>query len=133
MAATKRHVNWESVTHSTAVTGVQSVEIDWRGSVLSHSGDDETMPTVKFKDYEDPQVVVTHRDLAWQNAKACGTKADLVCVHLDADGTSKYTATLDEAILVTKSTTGGHRQWGEGRLVFEGISTDGVTNPLTFS
>jgi hypothetical protein len=28
---------------------------------------------------------------------------------------------------------GSHRQFGQGRLAFAGESTDGVTNPMTFT
>ena len=134
MAATKRHVNWSSVAFASATfTGVQSVEFDHRGEVISHSGDNEKFMTVKFLAGEDPQVTVTHRDITTANGKAVGTRGTLTARHNDADGTSYYTMTLSNAILANKSGGGQHRQFGEGRLVFEAESADGTTNPLGFA
>jgi hypothetical protein len=134
MPATGLHTNWSSVTlGGTAIKNVQSVGIDHRGSIIASSGDDDRYPTNKYHDFEDPAVTVRHRDLIFQNGKACGSTGALVATHRDADNVSGYTATMSSAILVTKSTSGEHRAYGEGTLSFEGVSADGATNPLAYA
>jgi hypothetical protein len=144
MATTKRHLNPKTVQFTpdggsaTPITGVQSVALDHRGNSVMHSGDDDRYPTMRTVDFQDPQAVVTHRDLTAANGLSVGARGVFEFDHHDArygstTASGGYTATLDQAILTNKTTNAQHRQLGEGVLTFESESADGTTNPLSYA
>lgn len=144
MPTTRRHMNWTGTSFTpsggtlTSITGVTDVEIDHRGSVITHSGDGDKFSTTKVNDFSDPMVTITCRDLTTLNGFAVGARGAVASTHNDARyGTTAagggYSIALANAIVANKTQGGQHRQFGEGRLMFEAESTDGTTNPLTFT
>lgn len=144
MATTGRHMNWTTVTFTpeggslVTLTGVQNVEIDPRGSIVTHSGDGDKFPTTKINDFQDPMITVTFRALTILNGLAVGTRGAFSAVHNDARygvtaASGGYTVAMANAIIENKPSGGQHRQFGDGRLIMTAESTDGLTNPMTFT
>lgn len=140
----KRHLNWTGTSFTpaggslTAITGVTDVQIAGGGSVITHSGDGDRFPTTKVNDFADPKITVHCRDLSTLNGFAIGTRGAFASTHNDAKNgitaaSGGYSVALAAAIIADKTTGGQHRQFGEGQLMLEAESADGVTNPLTFA
>jgi hypothetical protein len=144
LVPTKRHVNWGPVTFTPAggtlstLSGVQDVRIQTQGNLIKHSGDGDRFPTVVTNDYNDPMITVDYRDLTHLHGLTPGQRGVLVCTHRDptngvAAGGGAYAATLSPAVVQDTPSGGRHRDWGQGQAIFSCESTDGVTNPLSFS
>jgi hypothetical protein len=141
MAATKRQMNWAPVgftptlgTLSTA-TGVTQVAISIGGSLVKFSGDGDRFPTTVVNDFNDPSMQITSADLNWLLSIPPGTRGVAVATHKDAKlatgGGMVYT--LSNAICESPQAGGQHRQIGSGSITFFAESTDGTTNPLSYS
>jgi hypothetical protein len=138
-------MNWTSTSFvqtapsasTIAITGVTDVEYARNAGVLKHSGDGDHFVTTLINDFEDPALTITHRDLTASYGIVVGARGTISSVHNDArygvtTAGGGYTVAL--VGMVTDNPGGGsHRQFGQGRLAFAGESTDGVTNPMTFT
>jgi len=142
MAATKRFVNWTSVTFTplngatTPITGVTAIQIDSRGSLLRFSGDGDRYSSTVMNDFNDPLITVHSADLATIGAFPVGTVGTFTATHNDAKngvGTGAITYTLANAVVASNAIQGAHRQFGQGTLTLTAYALDGVTNPLSTS
>ena len=142
MSATKRFMNWTSVTFTplngnpTTITGVSSIQIDSGGSLLKFAGDGDRYNTTVVNDFNDPSIVVNSADLAAVRAFPVGSQGTFTATHNDARngiGTGAITYTMTNAVVASNPIQGAHRKFGQGTLTLTSYSVDGVTNPLSSS
>jgi hypothetical protein len=142
MTPSRRFVNWTGVTFtpvngsSTPITGITSIQIDSRGSLLRFSGDGDRYSTTVLNDFNDPLITVHSADLATVGAFPVGMVGTFSATHNDAKngvGSGAITYTLTNAVIASNPIQGSHRQFGQGTLTLTAWATDGVTNPLSTS
>jgi hypothetical protein len=136
MAATKVQANWTGVSHgSTSITRVTSVTIDQGGTLKSFSADGDHFPTVVCGLMAQPKGSVTGGDTGGMMSFANGTVGQFTATHKDAHqqvgGDVVYT--LENCVVENVTTTGNHADFGHATLTFQAYSSDGTTNPLSFT
>ena len=140
MPATKRFMNWSSVTFTPQtgqplpITGVSTVEIETHGNLQKFSGDGDKFFTTVVSDVMDPTVTIHTADLGVIRALPLGTVGTLSATLNDArngSGSGAITYTLTNAVVASGAVRGSHRQFGQGTLIFSSFSSDGITNPLS--
>jgi len=135
MPATKRFMNWTSVSYNnTTATGVTNVSIAFNSNTVGFSGDNDRYMTTYVNDMNDPTVTVTTADAAWANAIGPGLRATFTATHRDAKGAanSSIVYTLANAISHAPDVAGAHRAYGSSTIIFKAESSDGATSPLTY-
>jgi hypothetical protein len=136
MAATKLQANWSAVSHGTnAITRVTQVTFSQGGSLASYSGDGEHYPTVIVNLMSKPRAVVTSSDTATLMGIATGTTATFSATHKDAKGASggDILYVMANSVVENVETSGSHGQFGSASMNLLAYSSDGVTNPLSFT
>jgi hypothetical protein len=136
MAATKLQANWSTVSHgATTITRVTSVSFNQGGSTQSYSGDTDHFPTVIVNLMSSPTASVTSADPAILMGIAPGTTATFSATHKDAKAATggDILYTLINAVAETAQTSGSHAAFGTGSLSLKAYSSDGTTNPLSFT
>lgn len=140
----KRHMNWTTVTYITSTpttftsTGVQSIEIEPGGQVITSSGDADKYPTTIVLNFSEPQITVKLLDLNLLHSLTPGLRGTFSAVHNDAKNgvtasSGGYTLALANAIIVNNPSSGAHKEFGSGDFVMKAESTDGSTNPLSYT
>ncbi|QEH38645.1 hypothetical protein OJF2_72510 [Aquisphaera giovannonii] len=136
MAATKLQANWAAVSHgSTSITRVTNVSFSQGGSLSSFSADGDHYPTVIVSLQNKPSATVTSSDTAALMGLAPGTVASFSATHKDAKGATggDVVYVMANAVVENVDTSGSHGQFGTATLSLLGYSSDGVTNPLSFT
>ena len=142
MSATKRYMNWSGVTFTpsngtgTTITGVTSIAIESGSSIARFAGDGDHFVTTMVNDFNEPSVTVHAADLGALQANPVGTVGTFVATHNDARNgasTGAITYTIANAVVTSLHLRGSHRQFGQGTLLLEAFSSDGVTNPVAIS
>lgn len=141
MVATKRQMNWTAVGFTptagslSTCTGVTQVAIGTGGSLIKFSADADRFPTLVVNDFNDPSMSITTADLNWLLSIPPGTRGSATATHKDAKGATggNMVYTLSNAVMEAPQVGGQHRQIGSGTGTFYAESTDGTTNPLSFS
>ena len=110
MAATKRFMNWTSVTFTplngtpTPITGVTSIQIDTGGNLLKFAGDGDRYNTTVVNDFNDPTVTVHTADLGTITGFPVGTVGTFTATHNDAlngTGSGAVTYILSNAVVAS--------------------------------
>jgi hypothetical protein len=147
MAATKRQFNWRGVSFTPTsttlvpITGVTSVEVDENGTAAKFSGDGDQGPTTVIKEFLDQMITITAADLIAIRSLPAGTRGAFAAIHKDAKqvgataqtGDISYAVGDPKAYIVNNPVGGGHRKFGEGRIIICTEWADGATNPLASS
>jgi hypothetical protein len=136
MAATKLQLNWLTVAHgATAITRVTSVNFSQGGTLIEYAGDNDKFSTVIVNGVGKPTASVTSADAAVLMGIASGTTATLTATHKDAKLASggDILYSLVNAVAQNATTTGAFNQFGSATLSFMAYSSDGSTNPLSFT
>jgi hypothetical protein len=141
MAATKRQMNWVPVTFTptsgsvVTFSGVTNVSVDAGGSLVKFSGDGDHFPTTIVNDFQDPGITITCADLNALLTVSPGSRGTVAATHKDAKlatgGSMVYS--LINAIAESPQVGGEHRQIGTGSVTFYAESSDGTTNPLSYT
>jgi hypothetical protein len=136
MAATKLQANWTAVSHgTTSITRVTQVSFSQGGSLATFAADGDHYPTVVVNLMNKPRATVTSADTATLMGIAPGTTATLSATHKDAkgavDGDILYV--MANAVAENVETSGAHGQFGTATLSLLAYSSDGTTNPLSFT
>lgn len=136
MAATKLQLNWTGVAHgSTNLTRITSINFAQGGTLLDYAGDNDKFPTVIVNGVAKPTASVTSSDPAALMGIAPGTTASLSATHKDAKlatgGDILYV--LANAVAQNATATGAFNQFGSATGAFQSYSSDGSTNPLSFT
>jgi hypothetical protein len=136
MAATKLQANWTAVAHGTTnITRVSQVSFSQGGSLASFSADGDHYPTVVVNLMNNPSVTVVSSDTATLMGLASGTTATFSATHRDAKGASggDILYVLANSVVENVETTGSHGQFGSATMSLLAYSSDGTTNPLSFT
>ena len=136
MAATKLQANWTAVSFgSAAITRVSQVSFTQGGSLAAYAADGDRFPTVVVNTLSKPRATVTSGDAAALMAIAPGTVGSFSATHKDAKGEvgGDILYVLANAVAENAETSGGHGQFGTASLSRLAFSSDGVTNPLSFT
>lgn len=136
MAATKLQANWTAVTHgSTTITRVSAVTFSKGGSISLYSGDDNIYDVVGVNLMNKPKATVTCEDPAVLMGFGIGDTGSFTATHKDAKGAAggAIVYTMANAIVENVDAGGQHAQFGSGSLSLVAFSSDGTTNPLSFT
>jgi hypothetical protein len=136
MAATKVQANWSSVSwNSTSITRVTSVSIGQGGNLLKFKGDTDIYPTVIAALDIEPHASVTTADVAVIMGFTPGVSSSLTATQKDAKGASggEILWTVANAVFENGDQSGAHAQWGTVTGTWQCFSSDGSTNPVSFT
>ncbi|AMV37366.1 hypothetical protein [Planctomyces sp. SH-PL62] len=136
MAATKLQANWTAVSFGTnAISRVSQVTFTQGGSLAAYAADGDHFPTVVVNLMNKPRATVTSADPAALMAIAPGTADTFSATHKDAKGEvgGDILYVLANAVAENAETSGAHGQFGVATLSLMAYSSDGVTNPLSFT
>jgi hypothetical protein len=136
MAATKAQINWTNVQHgSTPITRVTTASFGQGGSLIKFKGDVDQYPTIIANVDNEPHASVTTADVAVLMGIVPGTSATLQATLNDAKGQSggAVVFAMANSVFENADTQAQHAQFGSVTGTWQAFSSDGVTNPLTFS
>ncbi len=136
MAATRLQANWTAVSlGTTSITRVSQVTFSQGGSLASYSADGDHYPTVVVNLMNKPRASVTSADTATLMGIAPGTNASFSATHKDAAGATggDILYVMANAVCENVQTSGSHNEFGTATLQLVAFSSDGKTNPLSFT
>jgi hypothetical protein len=136
MAATKLQSNWTAVSFGTApISRVTQVSFTQGGSLTTYAADGDHFPTVIVNTMSKPRATVTSGDAAALMAIAPGETGTFSATHKDAKGEvgGDILYVLANAVAENAETSGSHGEFGTAKLSLMAYSSDGVTNPLSFT
>jgi hypothetical protein len=136
MAATKLQANWSAVSHgTTSITRVSQVSFSQGGALATFAADGDHYPTVVVSLMNKPRASITSADTAALMGVAPGTTATLSATHKDAKGATggDILYVMANAVVENVETAGAHSQFGTASMTLLAYSSDGTTNPLSFT
>ena len=136
MAATGLQANWDLVKfNNVQIKRVTQVQVSQGGSVDTFFGDFDHFPTVAVAFKSTPRVTLVSGDIAALNGFTVGQQATFTAKHLDAQAASggAIVWTLANATIENVDGSGSHGTFGSGNMSMIGVSSDGTTNPLSFT
>jgi hypothetical protein len=136
MAATGVQLNWSNVSFaSTPITRVTSCGFDEGINIIYFSGDQNIYNVIAATSVNTPTCSITGGDIATLFGFAGGSVGTVLATLNDARGQSggAINFSLANAIYSGASFTSPHAQFGSATATWGCTSSDGITNPLTFS
>jgi hypothetical protein len=136
MAATKAQINWTGVAFaSQGITRVTNASVSQGGKLITFKGDTDLYPTIIANVDNEPTMSITTADVGNLMAIAPGTTGTLTATLNDAKGQSggAVVFTLANAVFANADTQAQHAAFGTVTGNWQAFSSDGVTNPLSFS
>jgi hypothetical protein len=136
MAATKANINWTGVAfNSTAITRVTNASIGQGGQLIKFKGDTDIYPTIIANVDNEPHASITTADVGTMMGFIPGTSATLSATLNDAKNASggAVVFTLANAVFENADTQAQHAQFGSVTGTWQCYSSDGSTNPLSFT
>jgi hypothetical protein len=136
MSATKAQINWTSVSHgSTTLTRVVNMTFAQGGQLIQFKGDTDLYPTIIANPTSEPHASITTADVGTLMGISPGTTASLTATLNDAKlaigGAVNFT--LANAVFENAETSGAHAQFAQVNGTWKAFSSDGSTNPLSFT
>ncbi len=136
MSATALQLNWQSVEFaSTSLTHVTSVMFSQGGRLIEFAGDNNRYPVVIANNVNRPRCSITTSDVATLMGITPGTSGTIQATQVDAlqatGGAVNWT--LINAVHENTDDTGQWGQFATATATFWAYSTDGTTNPLSFT
>ena len=136
MSATKAQINWASVTFgSTAITRITTGGFGQGGKLLRFKGDTDMFSTVIANVTNEPHATFTTADVGTVMGITPGTTNTLAATLNDAKGATggSVVFTMINSVFENADTSAQHAQFGTVTGTWQAFSTDGVTNPLSFT
>lgn len=136
MAATKAQINWSAVSFaSTAITRVTNASVSQGGSLIKFKGDTDIYPTIIAAVDIEPSLSITTADVGTMMGFSPGAGGTVLLTMKDSKLASggDVNFTLANAVFENADTGGAHAQFGSVTGTWQCYSTDGSTNPLSFS
>jgi hypothetical protein len=136
MAATKAQINWTGVEfNSTSITRVTNASIGQGGQLIKFKGDTDIYPTIIANVDNEPHASITTADVGTMMGFIPGTSATLTATLNDAKGAvgGAVVFTLANAVFENADTQAQHAQFGSVTGTWQCYSSDGATNPLSFT
>lgn len=134
-------LNWTAVGFTpsggslTTFTRVTNVAITTGGSLIPFAGDNDRFPTVLANAMNMPAVTVTTGNIGQAFGFSPGQRGTWTGTHKDARGASggDIVYTLVNATVANNDASGPHGNYGSGNIGWQAFSSDGSTNPLSFT
>jgi len=136
MSATRAQINWATVTFgSTAITRITTGGFGQGGKLIRFKGDTDMYSTVIANVTNEPSATFTTADVGTMMGIAPGTTNTLAATLNDAKGATggAVVFTMINAVFENADTTAQHAQFGTVTGTWQAFSSDGVTNPLSFT
>jgi hypothetical protein len=141
MAISKAQINWTGVaftpTSGSAVpiTRVTAGMFGLGGHLIKFKGDTDQYPTIIASPTQEPHASFTTADVGTMMGFAPGTAGSLAAQLNDAKGQTGGAVlfALINAVFENASATGQHAQFATVTGTWQAFSSDGVTNPLSFT
>lgn len=136
MAATKRQLNWAAVTHnSVAITGITNLRIAQGGQILTSSADNDRYTTFATLVMSKPTVTIETLDVAAAMGIASGTTGAFAATHKDAKGATDGDIlwAITNVVIEDVESGGAHMALGSATIKGFAVSSDGQTNPISFT
>lgn len=143
MAGTNLQMNWGPVAYSNGTnnnnsivfTRIDSVDINFGGTLLKYSGDLDRYPTVIINNDNNPSMSLRSSDPGTVMTLVPGTTGVIHATHKDAAKVSggDVVYIMINAVVESPSTSGSHAQFGTSSLSLQAYSSDGSTTPLSLS
>jgi hypothetical protein len=136
MSATKAQINWTSVSHgSTNISRVTSASFSQGGSLIKFKGDVDQYPTIIANVDSEPHASITTADVGTLMGINPGTTATLSATLNDAKLATggAVVFAMANAVFENADTQGQHAQFASVTGTWQAYSSDGATNPLSFT
>jgi hypothetical protein len=136
MAATKAQINWTAVQNgSVAITRITTGGFGQGGKLLRFKGDTDMYSTIIANVNNEPNASFTTADVGTMMGFVPGTTTTLTATLNDAKAASggSVVFTMINAVFENADTTAQHAQFGTVTGTWQAYSSDGVTNPLSFT
>ncbi len=136
MSATRAQINWASVTFgSTAITRITTGGFGQGGKLLRFKGDTDMYSTIIANVTNEPNATFTTADVGTVMGIIPGTTNTLTATLNDAKGATggSVVFTMVNAVFENADTSAQHAQFGTVTGTWQAFSTDGETNPLSFT
>jgi hypothetical protein len=136
MAATKAQINWASVAFgSTAITRVTNASIGQGGTLIKFQGDTDIYPTIIANADTEPHCSITTADVGTMMGFGPGQSGSVTATLKDSKSASggDVNFTLSNAVFENADTQGQHAQFASVTGTWQAYSSDGSTNPLSFT
>lgn len=136
MSPTKAQINWASVTFgSTAISRITTGGFGQGGKLLRFKGDTDMYSTVIANVNNEPHATFATADVGTMMGITPGTSNTLTATLNDAKGATggAVVFTMINAVFENADTTAQHGQFGSVTGTWQAFSSDGVTNPLSFT
>jgi len=133
---TKAQINWTNVQFgSTAITRVTTASFGQGGSLIKFKGDVDQYPTIIANVDNEPHASITTADVGTVMGMNPGTVGTLTASLNDAKGASGggVDFAMTNSVFENADTQGQHAQFASVTATWQAYSSDGVTNPLSFS
>jgi hypothetical protein len=136
MAATKAQINWASVSFgSTAITRITTGGFGQGGKLIRFKGDTDMYSTIIANVNNEPHASFTTADVGTVMGIAPGSTNTLTATLNDAKGATggAVVFSMINAVFENADTTAQHGNFGTVTGTWQAFSSDGVTNPLSFT
>lgn len=136
MSATKAQINWASVSFgSTAISRITTGGFGQGGRLLKFRGDTDIYSTIIANVENEPHATFTTADVGAVMGISPGTTNTLAATLSDAKGATggAVVFTMINAVFENADSTAHHGQFGTVTGTWQAFSSDGVTNPLSFT
>ena len=141
MAITKAQLNWTSVSFTpangslTSITRVTAAMFGQGGQLITFKGDTDAYPTIIAAPTTAPHCSITTADVGTMMGFTPGTGGAIAATLEDAKGATggAVVFALANAVFENADTQAQHAQFGTVTGTWQAYSTDGSTNPLSFT
>jgi hypothetical protein len=136
MSATKAQINWTAVAFGTvAITRVTNASVGQGGSLIKFKGDTDLYPTIIANVDSEPHMSITTADVGNLMNFGPGTAGTLTATLNDAKMAAggSVVFTMVNAVFENADTQAQHAQFGSVTGTWQAFSSDGSTNPLSFT
>jgi hypothetical protein len=136
MSATRAQINWASVTFgSTAITRITAGGFGQGGKLIRFKGDTDVYSTVIANVTNEPSATFMTADVGTMMGIAPGTTNTLTATLNDAKGATggAVVFAMINAVFENADTKAQHAQFGTVTGTWQAFSSDGLTNPLSFT
>jgi hypothetical protein len=136
MSATRAQINWANVTFgTTSITRINTGGFGLGGKLLKYKGDTDMYSTIIANVDNEPYASFTTADVGTMMGIAPGTTNTLSATLNDAKGATggSVVFAMINAVFENADTQAQHAQFGTVTGTWQAYSSDGVTNPLSFT
>ena len=136
MSATKANINWTGVSHGTvSITRVTAANFSYGGRLIKFKGDVDGFPTIIANVDNEPHASITTADVGTMMGFIPGTTATLNATLNDAKLATggAVVFAMANAVFENADNQGQHAAVRNPTGTWQAYSSDGSTNPLTFT